>query len=667
MTRGQQILKVALATPLRKLFDYLAVQDPTARSPAIGSRVLVPFGKRTLVGIVMEISNISSYPIEKLKSIVSILDEVPLFPEDLCDFFTKAARYYHHPIGEVVFSGLPQSLKQNKPLPDIPSPKKNLITASDLTLNAAQATAVDEILKDAEKFQPFLLQGITGSGKTEVYLTVTEYLLKFGKQILVMVPEISLTPQTLDRFQKRFGPQVKMFHSQMTPAKRRDVFLEVSAQQVSVVIGTRSALFLPFKSLGLIIIDEEHDLSFKQQEGFRYSARDLAVLRAKLTQIPILLGSATPSFESLYNAEVGKYKRLILPERATNSTLPALELIDVRHKKLTGGLSAHLINEIKKTLEQKKQVLLFVNRRGYAPVYMCYDCGWLADCPRCEKRLTYHLSKKQLICHHCDHPFPVPKICPDCQHTELNTLGQGTEKVEEVLQQQFPAANLVRIDSDTTRKKGQLKALLSQAEKNEAQLLIGTQMLAKGHHFPNLTLVAVLDGDGGLFSADFRAQERMAQLLIQVSGRAGRVHHAGRVLIQTFHPHHPFMQQLLAQDYDHLTEQLLAERKNAHLPPFSHMALIRANHTEPTLPERFLQETGAHLSHTFSHTKIKIRGPIPSPFPKKQGRYHFQLLLQSDNRAALHQALGYSANYLENAKIGKKLRWSLDVDPVEMI
>lgn len=662
------ILKVALPTPLRRLFDYLPNDDIAAcQNIQPGVRVQVPFGRRTLVGIVMNITQKSDIELAKLKPIAALLDEKPLFPKDLLNFFNKAAQYYHHPIGEVVFSGLPQALKQDKKL----KPPKAIANATSQTspyqFSPEQDTAITAVLEKQNIFSAYLLHGITGSGKTEVYLEITRQLLLANKQILILVPEISLTPQTLKRFEERFGGQVAGYHSQLTPAKRRDVFLHVQQQNIKVIVGTRSALFLPFTNLGLIVVDEEHDPSFKQQEGFRYSARDLAVLRAMLLNLPVILGSATPSFESLHNAKLGKYKLLVLPTRATNVALPKIELIDVRHKKLNSGLSAALLDQIKKTLKTKGQVLLFINRRGFAPVYMCFDCGWFAGCPNCESKLTYHLSKNKLICHHCERVMFLPPQCPQCKSDELNALGQGTEKIEEALCQAFPEYTIARIDSDTTHKKGSLDNLLSQAHNHDAQILIGTQILAKGHHFPHLALVAIIDADGGLFSADFRAQERMAQLLIQVSGRAGRVHHAGKVFIQTFHPEHPFMNQICAQNYSQLASELLSQRQTAHLPPFSHLALIRANHTQMDLPETFLMQTQQDLKKQYAGSTIQIKGPVPSPFHKRQGRYHYQLLLQADDRKSLHKAISYSAFLLESSKLGKKLRWSLDVDPIDMV
>lgn len=662
------IIRVAINTPLRKTFDYLPSKEPDCKEIQPGVRVKVPFGKRSLVGIVLSITDQTDIDIAKLKHIEEVLDDTPIFQQNLCDFFLKAAQYYHHPIGEVVFSGLPSTIRQGKQPPKKLNRMENHKNEScDVELNTEQQNAINLIIDSLDTYHCFLLEGITGSGKTQVYLESVSKVIHSQKQALILVPEISLTPQTISRFQKRFGGHVVCFHSQMTPAQRRDVFYQVKEKIASIVIGTRSSLFLPFDALGLIIVDEEHDPSFKQQEGFRYSARDLSVLRAKMLNIPIVLGSATPSFETLYNANNDKYSRLILTKRATESTLPSIELLDVRHNKLNGGLSSQLLEKIKTTLENKKQVLLFINKRGYAPVFMCYDCGWFATCQRCDTRMTLHLSKNQLSCHHCDKRVNIPSMCPECTSENINTVGQGTEKIEHVLTQKFPDHTIVRVDKDTTTKKGNLSSFLSQAQNSEADILIGTQILAKGHHFPNLQLVAIIDADGGLFSIDFRAQERMAQLLIQVSGRAGRDQQQGHVVIQTFHPTHPFMQQIVKQNYRALAESLLDERLGALLPPFSHMALLRASHTKPDEPIQFLESSNHFLKAQLEDSTLQIKGPISSPMPKRQGRYHYQLMIQAKERALLHKVLSKLTHFIEYNKSAKKVRWSLDVDPIEMI
>jgi primosomal protein N' (replication factor Y) len=657
------IYQVALDVPLRRLFDYL----PSPTDPSIlpkGTRVKVPFGRSHRVGIVMGQQSHSAFSTSQLKAIDSVLDEEPLFPEELCEFIEKTAQYYHHPIGEVTFTGVPLAIRLGKPCEPLAKNESTLLPSKALTLHIDQQNALDAILAKQDTFASFLLEGITGSGKTEVYLQVAAAVLSKQKQVLILVPEISLTPQTQERFIARFG-DVICFHSRMTPKQRLQAWLKVRHQQAHIIIGTRSAIFLPFVNLGLIVIDEEHDASFKQQEGFRYLARDVAVLRAQKIGCPIILGSATPSFETINNAQSGKYHWLKLPVRATSATLPEMILMDVRHNKLEAGLSNALIKEIEDSLKKNQQVLLFINRRGFSPTFMCYGCGWLAECERCDSRLTFHHKKQMLICHHCLHQRPQPHACPQCQSGDLNPVGQGTERLENFLMERFPDISLARIDSDSTRKKGSLEELLEKAKNKEAQLLIGTQMLAKGHHFPHLGMVAIVDADGGLFSVDFRSIERMAQLIIQVAGRAGRVHDAGRVIIQTFHPDEPLLQHILHQDYAELAKELLLERQRSHLPPFSHLALIRASANNPALPETLLKEVQQAL-RTASQGKISILGPVPAPMLKRQGQFRFQLLVQASERKPLHQLLHYSTTILENSKLGKKVRWSLDVDPIEM-
>lgn len=717
------IVQVALLVPLRRVFDYI-VPEELYRSPLRGKRVKVPFGKQEKIGFVIQESNQSDIALTQLKPLIAVVDEEPLLPEVTLQFIEKTARYYHHPLGEVVFTALPQRIRQGKDLSTFRPPSKNLpsdlrtssiknISTSDntdlsneqsstisdpnkindlplspgthapkhnegylgegrerevqsLILNDDQQNAINSILEKQSQFQPFLLEGITGSGKTEVYLQVAATLLAAGKQVLVLVPEISLTPQTQSRFVQRFGEQVICFHSDMTPAQRFNTWMRTRMDTPVIVVGTRSALFLPFVQLGGIICDEEHDASFKQQEGFRYSARDSAVLRAQLSHCPVILGSATPSFETLFNAKTNKYAHLILHKRATDTQLPTMHLLDVRHKQLTGGLSAQLLDKIKKHLAQQGQVLLFINRRGFSPTLMCFGCGWMAQCERCDAHLTYHHKKQKVICHHCLHEMRAPNVCPACQSTEINPIGYGTERLESTLQILFPDVTIARIDSDATQKVGSLESLLHQATHNEAQILIGTQMLAKGHHFPHLSLVAIVDADLGLFSVDFRAVERMAQLVIQVAGRAGRVHAAGEVVIQTFHPEHPLLLQILKQDYRALSETLLLERAGSHLPPYSHLAMIRAHATHPTLGETFLSEMQRALKPLSAGT-VSVLGPVPAPMLKRQGHYRYQLLLQSSTRQALHALLHQTTTILEKSALGKKVRWSLDVDPIEMM
>jgi len=645
--------------PKRTVFDYLGQKD----APLLlrGTRVKVPFGRRTLVGVIVRQIATSSHA-KQLKTLEGPCESFPLFSEEFCQWIESLARYYHHPLGEVFFTGAPLALRQGKALPEI-EPALAPAGVPVVVLNADQQKALQAIEKASNQFQPFLLEGITGSGKTEVYLQAAQAFLAKGQQVLILVPEISLTLQTQQRFIERFGDNVVCYHSRKTPAQRFKTWSRVRAQTALVVVGTRSALFLPFTRLGIIIIDEEHSVSFKQQEGFRYSARDAAVLRAKLGQFPIVLGSATPAFETVLNAQMGKYQRLHLPMRATQVALPSVTLLDTRHKKCEGGLSGALLQRIAEQIAQGGQILLFINRRGYAPTMMCFSCGWVANCTRCDARLTYHHKSQTLRCHHCAAQCALPEICPGCNASVLQPLGQGTERVEQVLKAHFPDVVIDRIDSDATQKKGELERLLARAHDKESTILIGTQMLAKGHHFPHLRLVAIVDADAGLFSVDFRAQERMGQLLIQVAGRAGRVHVAGEVVIQTAHPEHPLLRQMLEQNYATLSLKLLAERKTCRLPPFSHWALIRAQAPCPIRAQKVL----CTLQESVTLKGVELLGPVPAPMLKRQGQFRYQLLMQSVGRQGLHQALARAMDFLERSALAKKVRWSLDVDPVEIV
>lgn len=541
------------------------------------------------------------------------------------------------------------------------------VTEEKPRLNPEQAIAVAAI-NAQDHFSTYLLEGITGSGKTEVYLNAIESVLQQGKQALVLVPEISLTPQTIARFQKRFNVPMSVIHSGLNDTQRLQVWLNARDNQTALVLGTRSALFVPFHDLGIIIIDEEHDLSYKQQDGFKYHARDLAVLRANLDNIPVVLGSATPSLESIHNAESGKYHHLELTQRAGNARQAKASALDVKGLYLQAGLSAPLIAQMRQHIQQGNQVMLFLNRRGYAPSIICHECGWIAKCPRCDMPYTYHKNINTLSCHHCGSQRFIPKQCESCGSTQLQTAGLGTEQLEEQLAELFPDVNAVRIDQDSIRKKGELERLLKGIKENEYQILIGTQLLAKGHHFPNVTLVALIDVDSSLFSSDFRAQERLAQLFIQVSGRAGRASKVGEVLLQTHHPEHPLIQSLLHQGYRSVSRELLQERQLTQLPPFSSLALLRAEANSSDLVEQFLRQVNdifrAHPLYSAQTTPVL--GPIPAPISKRSGRYRWQLLLQTPNRTLIKQILTTAKASIQLLPLAKKIKWSLDIDPQDM-
>jgi primosomal protein N' (replication factor Y) len=546
--------------------------------------------------------------------------------------------------------------------PCLPPPE---IAAQSLPppLNAAQQDAVSTVTAAQDVFGVFLLDGVTGSGKTEVYLGIIESVLARGQQALVLVPEIGLTPQLLQRFQERFPVPIAVLHSGLSDRERLCAWLAAKNGDAPIVIGTRSAVFTPLARPGLIVLDEEHDLSFKQQEGFRYSARDVAVKRAQLEGLPVVLGSATPSLESLYNAAQGRYTRLELPERAGEARHPDIAVLDVRKQPMRDGLSAALVNAMRRHLEADGQVLLFLNRRGYAPTLLCHACGWVAKCKRCDAHMTLFAGQRRLRCHHCGAERVAEPACPECKATELIPVGAGTERLEERLRQEFPDVGIARIDRDTTRRKGAMQSLLDGVHDGSSRILVGTQMLAKGHHFPNVTLVGMVDVDQGLFSADFRGPERMAQLIVQVAGRAGRAERRGQVLIQTHHPDHPLLQVLLRDGYSAFAQAALDERKQAQLPPFHYMALLRAEAVDADGPLRFLQRARELAAGTRG---VQILGPVPAPMERRAGRYRAQLLLSAANRGAMHRLLTPWVLQLEAEKLGRKVRWSLDVDPQEM-
>ncbi len=539
------------------------------------------------------------------------------------------------------------------------------LSDTQLELSDAQNHAVKQIKDKLDQFQAFLLEGVTGSGKTEVYLRVIEAVIRQGRQALVLVPEIGLTPQMVARFRDRFHCAVAVFHSGLNEKQRLSAWLSARDGSASIIIGTRSAVFTPTANLGVIILDEEHDLSFKQQEGFRYSARDVAVKRAHQNNIPIVLGSATPSLECLHNVQTQRFELLTLPERVGGAQHPGIRLLDVRAVKMPEGLSPVLLEMMRQHLKKGNQVLLFLNRRGYAPALLCHDCGWVSHCQRCDANMTIHQRDHRQRCHHCGADKPLVESCPECQSKELHTYGAGTERVEQALMAHFPDKKIIRIDRDTTRRKGAFEALLDQVNSGEGQILIGTQLLAKGHHFPNVTLVGVLNADNELFSSDFRASERMAQLLVQVAGRAGRAEKPGEVLIQTHQPEHPLLQTMIKQGYQQFAKQALDERRMAELPPYTHLALLRAEAVDSQAPEHFLQ-AARKLSAEYQSSQVTFLGPLPAPMEKRAGRFRMQLLLQSDSRASLHQLLQHWTPRLETLKQARKVRWSLDVDPMEM-
>ncbi len=537
------------------------------------------------------------------------------------------------------------------------------LMAGTTQLNPAQRQSTAEIAAALGSYRAFLLDGVTGSGKTEVYLEAIAAAVGSSLQALVLLPEINLTPQTLARFRARFG-QVAAFHSGLSEGERLATWLAARDGTAPVIVGTRSAAWLPLKSPGLFVVDEEHDSSFKQHEGFRYSARDLAVVRAQRAKVPVVLGSATPSLESLHNSTQGRYTRLSLPERAGVARHPSMKLLDIRARPLVEGMSDLLLDAVKRHLAADGQVLLFLNRRGYAPIFMCHDCGTPEACKRCDARMTLH-GTKRLICHHCGAERPVPAQCGHCGSSAFGAIGQGTERVEQALMELFPEAGVARVDRDSTRRKGSMEKLLEEMQSGERRILVGTQMLAKGHDFPKVTLVGVLDADQGLFSADFRASERMAQLIIQVAGRAGRADRPGEVLIQTHQPDHPLLQHLVREGYGSFAQAALAERRLAGLPPYAALALLRAESPAAAPPTAFLEAARDRLAARRA-SGVVLLGPAPAPMERRAGRYRANLLLQASQRAPLQKLLAETLPDLSELKQARKVRWSIDVDPVSL-
>jgi primosomal protein N' (replication factor Y) (superfamily II helicase) len=535
----------------------------------------------------------------------------------------------------------------------------------DIILNAEQQNAFELICKGMETHDRFLLDGVTGSGKTEIYIKVIQQAVEQGKQALVLVPEIGLTPHFITRFKKRINAEIVLVHSGLTDNERLQAWIKAKNGTAKVIIGTRSAVWTPMKSPGVIIVDEEHDPSYKQQEGVRYSAKDIAILRSRDEKATIILGSATPSLESLHNVEKNKLNRITLYTRVENAQPPKFKLIDLRGKKLHGALSDELIESMRQVIGDKKQVLLFQNRRGYSPVQMCHECGWIHKCDRCDIPLTFHKHLNRLLCHHCGIQRPQGDACHECSSTEIIPVGHGTERLYETLSDLFPDANILRIDRDTTRHKGAMNSFTDKILSGEIDILVGTQMLAKGHHFPNVTLVGIIDADMGLYSNDFRAGEKMGQMITQVSGRAGRASHPGTVMIQTHYPDHPLIKLLIQNDYQNFAQIQLTERKMVNLPPYIYQVLLRAEGYEIDQPLNFLRQSETKLRNITDN--LEIFGPYPSPIEKRRGRYRFQLLIHSEKRSELQKYMHEWVNKLEQIKIGNKVRWSLDVDPIDLL
>jgi primosomal protein N' (replication factor Y) len=666
-----KILRIALPVPLRKIFDYLPAGTTELATLEPGMRVQVPFQRRQLVGVLVGLETQTPIDPKKLKMIDAVLDTASLLPPELLKFCQWAADYYHYPLGEVLQAAFPGLLRKGKNLP-LPVAGKAVTgiylpqapLRQPLSLNEPQAAIVQALAASLDNFSVVTVDGVTGSGKTEVYLHIIQQVLAKNKQALALVPEISLTPQTIARFRERFAVPIVALHSGLSEKARLNAWLAARSGEARIVIGTRSAIFTPLAQLGLIIVDEEHDPSFKQQDSFRYNARDLAIWRARDTNIPIVLGSATPSLETLRRSWEGPYRYFALPERAGGARLPTFQVVDVRRQFLEEGLSAVLLQEVKTHLQAGNQVLLFLNRRGFSPVLICRACGWMAECRHCDARLTYHLRPERLHCHYCEAQMAVPQRCGSCGDQQLNALGLGTEKLEIALQKHFPEFPLARLDRDSTRRKGKMEEVLTGIQNGVYRILIGTQMVAKGHHVPNVTLVGIIDSDYGLFSSDFRASERLGQLILQVAGRAGRAAKPGAVWIQTHHPDHPLIQLLQQGNYQAFAKSLLTERRSAALPPFSSLALFHAEAHRSSEVEDFLKQVKALAASV--DASVSIRGPVAAIMARRAGRHRMQLLLQAKQKKSLQLFLRKLLVKVDNLPSKLRIHWTVDVDPLEM-
>ncbi|BBE49840.1 Primosomal protein N' [Ferriphaselus amnicola] len=720
------IVRVALDLPLSTLFDYSLAADSEA---VVGQRVLVPFGRKQLIGIIMEAVDSSELADERIKPVSRVLDDVEPLPAELLRLLRFCSDYYHYPLGMTVLSALPARLRSDEPVsrkvPQIygltetglaldlatlpqrqkvqlrilnalqqgvmdiaqlralsasaPAALRSLVEAgwvelaiqtapahrfaTQHTLTDEQQTAVDAVTQNMG-YGCFLLHGITGSGKTEVYVHLMHHALQQNKQVLLLVPEINLTPQLENYFRSRFpDAELISLHSGLGDGERTQNWLRAQNGQARIILGTRLSVFTPLPELGLILVDEEHDSSYKQQDGLRYSARDVAIFRAHQRGIPIVLGSATPALESYYNAQSGRYRLLRLNQRAVaQATLPSLRLINTNQVLMQEGLSPQLLTALEQRLQRGEQSLLFINRRGYAPVLMCTACGWLSTCPHCSGKLVLHLPDRRLRCHHCGLQQRVPSDCPSCGNPDLQPVGIGTQRVEAMLNERFPQSRILRVDRDSTRNKGSWSAMRQQIADDKIDILVGTQMLAKGHDFPKLTLVGVLNPDNALYSSDFRASEKLFAQLAQVAGRAGRAEKPGEVLIQTAFPDHPLFHALREHDYVSWAETLLAERRLAGFPPFCFQVMLRAEGPHADGVFTFLQQArkaGTALTH-----EVELYGVVPAALPRRANHTRAQLLIQADSRATLQPFLRAWRPLLE-ALPAPKLRWSLDIDPLE--
>lgn len=664
------ILEIALDTPLNSVFDYGWPHEEGA-VPLVGQLALVSFGRREVMGLIVAVKHETDVPPEKLKDALAVRSQLAPLSKEWLALAGFAADYYQRPLGEVALPGLPKNLRIPKTVALDRALKKlaKLDAATDATpsgmppLNPEQREAADAI-GGAIGFKPLLLYGVTGSGKTEVYLQACAQVLARDPQaqILILVPEINLTPQLEGNIRARFpGLALATLHSSLSEGERMLHWLAAHGGQARIVLGTRLAILASLPHLKLIVIDEEHDPSYKQQEGLRYSARDLAVWRAHQLRIPIVLGSATPSLESWHHAQTGRYRKLELRERAVrDAVLPTVRLLDMERDKPKEGLTSGLLAALRRRLERGEQSLLFLNRRGYAPVITCESCGWISNCTRCTSFMVLHKPEHRLRCHHCSLELRIPRHCPTCGNVDLQPLGRGTQRFEEGLAAMFPEARILRIDADSTRKKGSAQEAFDTVHRGEVDILIGTQMVAKGHDFKKLTLVGILNPDTALFSQDYRASERLFAQLMQVAGRAGRAGLASEVLIQTRYAQHPLYAAVVKHDYDRYAGSLLEERRQAALPPYMYQALLRAEAPELATAIAFLEQARDILPSD----AVTLNDPIPMTMTRVYNVDRAQLLVESSSRPALQAFLKEWVGLLRALKT--RVRWSLEVDPLDI-
>ncbi len=630
-----------------------------------GKRVIVPFGSKSIVGIVVKkIAKPKS--LKGLKEIISIADEHSCFNGSIFEAITWASDYYHHPIGEVFFSFMPTLLRKHndKIIIDLDDNTEYKLNEEDKKLKLTKEQNINlSKLNKVEKFSPSLIYGVTGSGKTEIYLQLAEKFILQNKSILILVPEINLIPQLEKRFKDRFNGDIGVYHSRQTPNQRLKVWLRSKFGGIRIVIGTRSSVLMPLKNLGAIIIDEEHDQSYKQAEGFKFSGRDLAIKRAQIENIPVFLGSATPSLQTLKLVKEKKFKKFDLLRRVDGKKPPKLIPLDISDSPLLGGIAIQTMSIIEAAINKGEQVLIFLNRRGFAPLYECDNCGWVAKCSSCESNLVFHKSKNRLICHQCESVYGVNKTCPDCHSNEINTLGTGTERVEEVLRSTFKKVPIIRMDYDSTRLKGSIEAIYEKANTSKEAILVGTQMLSKGHDFPKVTLCVILNADGGLLSPEINAIEKISQQLIQVSGRAGRNNNLAKVIIQTRYPNDENLKQIKTGDYRLVSEQCLKTNKALNMPPYSTVAILRATSPSPESCYKFLDKANNLLN---DKKNINVTGPLPSIPLKIKGNTRNHLIIKSDTRTFLNRVLNYLTYEIQTWTETKKVKWSYDIDPYDM-